>query len=378
MRRTLAGALTLVVVLSGMQSTVVSASARQGLERAGITAHRKPARLPADTGGGVVRKGPFVVQVTEPTLVQAVAGTADIFLAGRRFPFQIHGHDGVDIGGRNNPVEISLLVAAGHRITITTKFGVSITTKPPAGQNPSGSRANDANGYASTILAGPAERGVTRVGVSTVRAPLGGLVGVFIASTPNRGRIPATLDYRSQRSRDASPLRPTLNQVFFIGTGLTSLGSKKQYVVPPGAVKLALAPLDTEGDSFDNHGTILAFITGTKQVSSEYLAVPTSTATATNVPSTATPTNTITPSATTTPLPTDTSTVTVTSTPTNTATWTVTVTPTPTATNTATNTPTNTGTNTATNTATNTPVNTATFPQNIPTVTFTPIPTVPH
>src|SRR5579871_1840382 len=122
MWRTLAGALTLAVVLSGMQNTVLSAPAQVRSGGALATTLRAMAIVQDDTGGGVVRKGPLVVQVTEPAITEAIPAAADIFLAGRSFPFRVHGRDGVDIGGRNSPPLISIKVAAGHTITITTKF----------------------------------------------------------------------------------------------------------------------------------------------------------------------------------------------------------------------------------------------------------------
>src|SRR5271165_4430561 len=98
MRRTLAGALTLAVVLSGVQYSVRGASTLMGPEHAFAITSRAAAIVPDDSGGGIVRKGPLIVQVTEPTLTEVVPGAADIFLAGRSFPFRVHGPDGVDIG----------------------------------------------------------------------------------------------------------------------------------------------------------------------------------------------------------------------------------------------------------------------------------------
>ena len=63
--------------------------------------------------GGIVKTGPLVTQLVTPTKVIAVPGYADIYLAGRSFPFQIPGKSGVDYAGRQNPSQVQIQVQAG-------------------------------------------------------------------------------------------------------------------------------------------------------------------------------------------------------------------------------------------------------------------------
>jgi hypothetical protein len=287
-----------------------------------------------------------------------VYGAADIFLAGRTAPYTIKGAHGVDAAAKNAPPCIRLKVPAGHSIAIT------------ASGNAGGSA--DANGDLKRIvLAGPAEIKGLRLGLSSVRAPLDSLVGVFIPSRPNKGRAPGTLDYRSALARDAITVQPAVDQVFFIGRGINSRNIHKRYIEPAGAQSLCLGMLTFIGGNHGAHGKFTAVVSGALPAPKQalFLPIPTATltpvATATSAPG----------SATSTPLffPTDTPTVTPTQTATITNTPVPSATPVPSSTNTPiptdTNIPTATFTPIPTATATASP--TPTFPQNIPTTTAT-------
>ena len=131
----------------------------------------------------MIRKGPFITQLITPGLTVSVPGYADIFLAGRSFPLNVTGPFGTDIAQRNGPARVKIEVPGGHAITIATKFGTShgFSILP----------AKDANGYVKqSILAGPSEPGATKVGISSVRAPIDSLVGVFTGKKPNKGKAP--------------------------------------------------------------------------------------------------------------------------------------------------------------------------------------------
>ena len=69
-----------------------------------------------------------------------------------------------------------------------------------------------------------------------------GLVGVFVNGTPS-GVAPATLDFAGDAvstGLDFASLAPGLDQIFWIGDGLTGIGtgSVQQFTVPTGATGL--------------------------------------------------------------------------------------------------------------------------------------------
>lgn len=358
MRRTLTVALVLAVTLTGATASRAEIAAQPAADRA------------ADTGGGIIRNGPFINTINGPALTEPVPATADIFLAGRSAPFSVKSKYGLDLAARNGPACLRLGVGAGTPITVSTRYG--------AATGPSAQRADSADGFLSRIiLAGPSEVRSPRLGLSSLRAPLAGLVGVFIGARPNTGPAPRTLNFTSASARDAVTVRPVLNQVFFIGRGVNTLNISKRYIVPANARSLCLGVFDHLGASGDNHGLILAFVANAvpRQLPPEFQPIPSVTTTPT---STATPLVT-TPSETPTPAfyPTDTVTLSPTLTNTQTPTWTPTIPPT--TTQTPTFTPTNTfvptWTPTTPPTATLPPTSTPTFPP-IPTTTATVPPTL--
>lgn len=93
-------------------------------------------------------------------------------------------------------------------------------------------------------------------GISPITAPPNALIGVFLTDqrpdefareNPERIRInPADCptDYTNPATRDWLEYRPALQQVFFIGDGLTSRGERQTFVAPPGATRLFLGSLD--------------------------------------------------------------------------------------------------------------------------------------
>jgi hypothetical protein len=84
-------------------------------------------------------------------------------------------------------------------------------------------------------------------GIATVTAPLSALMGVFLTDeVPTATGVPRPLDFGTRRSCDYRTLSPLLKQVFFIGDGLTSSGSQQDVIVPSGATRLLLGPMDGE------------------------------------------------------------------------------------------------------------------------------------
>ena len=92
---------------------------------------------------------------------------------------------------------------------------------------------------------------------------LAGLAGVFLGPNTPSGPAPAQLSGTSYSS-----ISPGLDQIFFIGDGLTGTGSGtvQTFYVPTGATRLYLGVID-DGGYYDNTGTIIATITASEQVS---------------------------------------------------------------------------------------------------------------
>jgi uncharacterized protein (TIGR03437 family) len=83
---------------------------------------------------------------------------------------------------------------------------------------------------------------------------LNALVGVFLAPTIDTRNSPATLNF-SGAARDLTRVEPLLQQVFYVGNGLTSTGAARQIVVPAGATRLYLGYLD--GNLTTNAGSFV-------------------------------------------------------------------------------------------------------------------------
>jgi hypothetical protein len=83
-------------------------------------------------------------------------------------------------------------------------------------------------------------------GIADTSAPINALVGLFLNdNAPNRTATPtADRSFSTEAGRNFDQLNPQLKQIFFIGDGATSGGTKQRFVVPPGATRLFLATWD--------------------------------------------------------------------------------------------------------------------------------------
>jgi hypothetical protein len=86
-------------------------------------------------------------------------------------------------------------------------------------------------------------------GMSNLWAPASSLVGVFLDnSAPDRFTPPPMMDFRPTGNIpggiDYELIRPGLRQMFFIGDGLNSEGTRQEVVVPFGATRLYLGVMD--------------------------------------------------------------------------------------------------------------------------------------
>ena len=89
---------------------------------------------------------------------------------------------------------------------------------------------------------GPAGSNLTPFGgISGYLGPQGALTGVFLdASVPSAGPAP-TLDFTpGGLGTDFTSLSPALNQVFYIGNGITSGGTFQEFTAPAGATRVVL------------------------------------------------------------------------------------------------------------------------------------------
>src|SRR5207249_1191347 len=93
-------------------------------------------------------------------------------------------------------------------------------------------------------------------GISDLRSPYGALVGVFLGPGQPVAPRPPRLDF-SGAAKDIVRIEPLLNQSFYIGSGKTSQGQTKQFVIPDGATRLLLAAFDMAGATNDNSGSFL-------------------------------------------------------------------------------------------------------------------------
>lgn len=173
-----------------------------------------------------------------------VPGSADPFLAG--MPDGSTASSG-DIAPDQSPILVTgLSLIRGNALTFgvtgSVDFAGGSPTDPPDGNfNFSVGSQNGLSGYT---------------------APTNALVGVFLgASQPDLTDAPADLDFTTIGTSFTS-LSPQLKQIFFIGDGLTGVGtgSLQQFVIPTGATRLFLGTVDGSG-WFNNSGQFHVSIT---------------------------------------------------------------------------------------------------------------------
>ena len=178
---------------------------------------------------------------TSPAAPLTVPGTANPWLAGMTNGSTASGGD---VAPAESPTwATNFLLIPGGSVSFRVSGGVHYV--PPGPVSPPDGVLNSTGAHGAH-----AENGI-----SDVQAPWDALLGVFLGpEQPNLSSAPATLDFWSLASRDYSSLAPLLKQVFFIGDGLTSTGARQQVIVPPGATRLFLGPLDGSG-WFNNVGS---------------------------------------------------------------------------------------------------------------------------
>lgn len=202
-----------------------------------------------------VALGGFTARADITVTVQA---TTDIWLAGQPSGSGVTGYFGPDTAPDNSPVGISG-VTAGSIITFSATGSTSVDTSCFAG--PDGGCYGDQSSFSPS----PAD--------AAYNGPADALIGVFLNSTAgppaiNSSGVPtgfvSGLDYQINANMGLGSYSPTLNQIFFIGDGLTGTGtgSTQDFYVPTGATTLYLAVADSVGGSTGNDGSLKVGVQG--------------------------------------------------------------------------------------------------------------------
>jgi uncharacterized delta-60 repeat protein len=185
-----------------------------------------------------------------------VPGTANPWLAG--MPDGTLSHFG-DSAPANSPVEVT-------GVPITPGASLSFSAAGVVRHGPSSDPLIEASGPdgGQTILShdfGPEH------GVSDITAPINALLGIFLGpDQPDQFPPPDALDFSTPESRDYASLSPQLQQVFFIGDGFTSQGEAQHILVPAGATRLFLGPMDAS--QFNNNEGAFTVQVSTKSLPS--------------------------------------------------------------------------------------------------------------
>jgi hypothetical protein len=183
--------------------------------------------------------------------VVSVPGTADLYAAGLAPGHQCCAGDSAPA---ESPVLAPITLVAGEYLTFSTTGGTAHAPALPVSPTADGDTAvlyNLTSNF-NTGISGP------------TAIHLDGLAGVFLSDTNPSGTGPAQLS-----GTTFSSISPGLNQIFFIGDGLTGEGTGKgavqTFYVPTGATRLYLGILD-DGGYYDNYGSIDATITSSVTV----------------------------------------------------------------------------------------------------------------
>ena len=192
----------------------------------------------------------FAVSATAASNALTVPGTADVWLAGQPNGTVLQGVFALfDVAPANSPV----LASTGLNLTA----GSSLTFSATGGTNYNGcaSATPEGGGVCGNFAA------LSYFGISTYTGPINALVGVFI-NAPG-GTAPAGLNFTAAGATSQGTYSPQLNQVFFIGDGLTGTGSGsvQQFVIPAGATALYVGSSDGPGANYNNFGSLSVTVT---------------------------------------------------------------------------------------------------------------------
>jgi hypothetical protein len=187
--------------------------------------------------------------------VALLAGPAGAVTVSGTDAIYNYGGSGVAGGGSTTPPEISVIGDAGQALTFSATGSVYLT---PGGE-PYGAHGPDGGAPAFNMNVSQAA-GISGVHSSNV----GYLAGVFLNGSEGAITALANSDFTpAGTGEDFASLSPVIDQVFFIGDGLTGTGTGQvqQFFVPIGATTLVLGIVDANsyngppGAYFDNGGS---------------------------------------------------------------------------------------------------------------------------
>jgi hypothetical protein len=173
-----------------------------------------------------------------------VPGTSDLWLAGMpngsTASYNSGSGEPADVAPAQSPVLVSGIPIVAGTMLVWTATG--LVGHPGDIAGPDG--ATWVGSY--THFTG-AENGI-----SDIQVPIDSLLGVFLGpSQPDLFPAPGALDFSTEANRDYLSLSPLLQQVFFMGDGVTSGGNQQTIIVPTGATRLYLGTMD--GYSWNNN-----------------------------------------------------------------------------------------------------------------------------
>jgi len=191
------------------------------------------------------------------TLVDVIVpGDADPYLAGMPDGSTASGGD---VAPDQSPIFVEgLELIPGTVLTFAAAGQVSFAGAPNVNETPDGKLS----GYGSHAVG--AENGI-----SNITSNWNSLLGVFLTDDqPDSNPAPAALDFINASGVPGginyTSLAPELQQLFFIGDGVTDDGTIQEITVPEGATRLFLGTMDGTG-WFNNAGQLFVTISGPQE-----------------------------------------------------------------------------------------------------------------
>jgi hypothetical protein len=152
------------------------------------------------------------------------------------------GNQASNAGAYGGTAPVGIAIAPGTTsITFSVSAGNTVTVN-------SGGNYNDADGVGS---ASPEDNTGTSL-LSGINSPTAGYIaGVFLATGGPAGTAPTALDFTGAGGTSFTSLSASVDQVFFVGDGLTgdANGATQTFYVPTGATELYLGLADACGYS---------------------------------------------------------------------------------------------------------------------------------
>lgn len=203
-----------------------------------------------------------------------VLGVSDVWLAGQPSGVSLHNliYPGSDTVANNAAVLAStgLNMTSGSYLTFSATGSTNLSNC--ASTTPDGG-GGACTPYYTIVNPGPFF-GLSVYGNSTNLVPINALIGIFINdSIPSSANTaPSPFIFSSSQAS----FSPQLNQVFFIGDGLTGTGTgtSQKFYIPSGATRLFLGSSDGIGANYDDTGSFSVTVTDSSSPSAVPVATP--------------------------------------------------------------------------------------------------------